>query len=343
MAGILDLINSDVLLGATATISTTSTFDNSKMIVADGGGLVRKAFSGINNFTYRIGSEDFGIYTYSPLNLDVTALTGTGTIDANVTDVAHTFPTPPTDFIERYWTVNKQASITTIDYNLTATYDQSDVVGTESNLLNIKFSGATGEINGPTNILDNTINFTAQNSFSDFTAANSAALPIELADLKAKNQNGNVSLDWVTNCEKGSDRFDVERSANGKDWAKLGDVKAKGYCSVASYYNFMDNNAANGVNYYRLKMLDADGKFSFSNVVNATIQNAKGNLSLSPNPAFDRVNLNISQNGKYNIFDATGKNIESGTLQGTQLNVNHLQSGIYFLKVNNETLRFVKQ
>jgi len=98
----------------------------------------------------------------------------------------------------------------------------------------------------------------------------SALLPVELISFKAQWSEDDGILTWVTASERNSDRFEVERSTDGIHFVKVGMVKSKGNSTEVLSYLFNDVDAgqlnADGL-YYRLKQIDFDGEFEYSQIV----------------------------------------------------------------------------
>lgn len=140
----------------------------------------------------------------------------------------------------------------------------------------------------------------------------SATLPVVLVQfLATKNLDATIKLSWATAQEINSSSFDVERSADKGSWEKIGSVKAKGYASTTSNYTFTDQFPLAGNGYYRLKMIDLDGKFEYSKVVFVTSDNISQPLVVYSNPFSDqirvKVNVDRSQNLTLVVSDIIGK------------------------------------
>ncbi|MEO6961984.1 MAG: T9SS type A sorting domain-containing protein [Puia sp.] len=140
----------------------------------------------------------------------------------------------------------------------------------------------------------------------------SATLPVVLVQfLATKNPDATIKLSWATAQEINSSSFDVERSADQGSWEKIGSVKAKGYASTTSNYTFTDQFPLAGNGYYRLKMIDLDGKFEYSKVVFVTSDNMRQPLVVYSNPFSDqirvKVNVDRSQNLTLVVSDIIGK------------------------------------
>lgn len=93
-------------------------------------------------------------------------------------------------------------------------------------------------------------------------------LPVTLVSFKATASGNNVILNWSTASEVNSAYFDVIRSNDGKNFSKIGQVKASGKAAI---YTFTDVNPLTGINYYQLVQVDKDGEFEKSAIVTATL------------------------------------------------------------------------
>ncbi|MBK7958341.1 MAG: hypothetical protein IPK03_09595 [Bacteroidetes bacterium] len=75
-------------------------------------------------------------------------------------------------------------------------------------------------------------------------------------------------LNWITSSEKNNEKFDIERSANGIDYAKIGEVKGSGNSIIQRKYRFDDLKLDDApIHYYRLKQVDFDGQFEYSKII----------------------------------------------------------------------------
>lgn len=192
-------------------------------------------------------------------------------------------------------------------------------------------------------------------SFSGFfisTGNIGTPLAIGLKDIAARNAGSSNIVDWNTATEDEGDYFEVERSLDAKLFSKIGVVAAR-YRTGGSY-QFTDEHPASGINYYRLKLMDAAGRSSYSKVVSAFVKSAGFVAEVFPNPAKDAVIVRASSapDGEttVTISDISGKMMLSAPLNGkeTTLNVRTLASGLYQLKVVKDgvvmqVVKFVKE
>ena len=92
------------------------------------------------------------------------------------------------------------------------------------------------------------------------------SLPIELVSFTAKMGAGKVDVDWITASEEQNDYFVVQRSQDGFNWEDIAFVNGANNSSVTLYYHEEDRSPYLGLSYYRLKQVDLNGAFSFSDV-----------------------------------------------------------------------------
>ena len=172
-------------------------------------------------------------------------------------------------------------------------------------------------------------------------------------DFVAKsNKNGNNDLSWSTASEKYNSHFDIERSANGRDWASIGSVKGHGTTAEKNIYKFTDDVPLSRVNYYRLKQVDFDDRFEYSAVISVNISTNSKGFSVFPNPVSDKLNIvssSLDTEGSIQVFDMKGTLIRTTQLINNQLIVSDLTNGLYQIRLIDrdgsitEIMRFVKQ
>ena len=177
-------------------------------------------------------------------------------------------------------------------------------------------------------------------------------LPVTLLQLSATRKSRGVQLNWSTSDETNFSHFTIQRSTDGKSFSDVAAVPSQG---TAHQYSYMDQSIPTGVVYYRLKMVDQDDKFLYSQIlrINAEIDES-GNVSIYPNPVSDALNVRVvsqtNQTVKINVFDEVGilirsfsRNIEQGVniipLDAQLLN----KRGLYiFQVVSNNGSRSVR-
>jgi hypothetical protein len=172
------------------------------------------------------------------------------------------------------------------------------------------------------------------------------ALPVTLVNFDARkdnntNEQSRSLISWRTATEVNSDYFEIQHSlTSGKSWHKVGVVSAKSESTVIVDYSYVDNNPSNGNNLYRLKMVDKDGTFAFSRIVNLNFENIP-ELIAYPNPVVsDKLyirQINSEESRKIEIFDINGNKMfqNDNGKNYTELDVKSYPAGLYMLHVTD--------
>jgi len=281
-SGFLSLGSNNLTLGASSSIS--GTFSATNMIVTNGSGELRKTFTGNGFFNFPVGDNTVTA-EYSPLNINLMASAySSAYVSVKVIDAKHPNNTSSTDFLSRYWTVG-QSGITGFSGPVSAYYLDSDVNGTESSIQEA-FYTSSWTLDGTVNAGFNFLNINV-NSVGDFTGGEASALPVELTSFASSVAGTTVQLNWATATEVDNYGFEVERSVDNVSFSKIGFVAGAGNSSVQKQYSYSDANLASGTYYYRLKQVDTDGSFEYSQVVKSEVVGTPTEFSLSqnyPNP-----------------------------------------------------------
>ncbi|MGI4865295.1 MAG: discoidin domain-containing protein [Janthinobacterium lividum] len=146
-------------------------------------------------------------------------------------------------------------------------------------------------------------------------------LPVTLTSFSATPQGTGVAVNWGTASEKNNAGFEVERSANGTDFAKLTTVAGTGTTQNSHTYSYLDAAPLSTISYYRLKQIDLDGTVAYSPVV--AVQPAATSiaaLSIYPNPTADRATVAwetpIAGAGRWYLTNNTGQVVHAEALSG---------------------------
>jgi hypothetical protein len=216
-----------------------------------------------------------------------------------------------------------------------------------------------GKATGPINISNNGRQYSLWFKSFNYSTPVIQTLPVDLVSFNASlNGPDKVILNWATSLEKNSSHFVIERSFDGKSFDDAGLVFSNENSSATETYSFTDNipSANSGLIYYRLKMVDMDNSFKYSDVVVVRIQkDQQFTLLAFPNPAISELRVTIPDSWQnktvaYSIYSLSGSlvkfKINSNAGQTESLNIADLPSGSYIIRTTNgnqnATQKFMK-
>ena len=211
----------------------------------------------------------------------------------------------------------------------------------------------TGLATTYSNVNANYVDFSIA-GFSEFWlhgSTSSSPLPVELVNFQANCAGeGKVEVTWATASEHNSATFTVEKSRDGINWTVLSTVAGAGNSTQMINYSVMDNNAASGVNYYRLTQTDFDGASETFNIASANCgdNSPLTTVKVYPNPSagdfyIDFTSEEITGASVITITDARGMAVYTQNVTVTKgSNVFHIENmeaapGMYYIQVSNGT------
>jgi hypothetical protein len=176
-------------------------------------------------------------------------------------------------------------------------------------------------------------------------------LPLKLISFTAERKTGISYLQWVTDNEKGADRFDIQRSYDGITFTTIGHTAARNSSRQEQYF-YEDRTPLQGIAYYRIKPVDIDGKFSYTRIIAVTENQFSNNSFLVLNPAKSVITV-FNKSGydgpfDYRLFNAAGQLVLKGnvnmTINGSAvLPVSSQSAGVYVLELSNNRTQFRKK
>jgi hypothetical protein len=350
------------------------------------GKMKRTLTSGTSDFLFHIGTPN----GYSPVNIRNTGTTGDFTVGVvdNFTGFT-TFTSPITSALslKNRFTIeasNPASVIGLLRLGWTATDEGSSFNRAQALALQ-KFAGGTwaADANVTTSTVSGTgLGLSPQNTTATLTpspvdpyvvsiapttspvgvidlngnytlAQDISVLPLNLLSFTGKlNEfSKEVELKWITTNEVNTKNFEVLESKDGQSFSVVGTVSAKNTAGIHNY-SFTVNNNLSGVLYYKLKQVDQDGKFQFSNVI--AVEKNSNLLSVYPNPAEDNLTVTIPEGNTASsiaIYALDGRMVYSKSLSANEItsniNISALNTGIYtlVLQKGKESLsqKFIKK
>jgi len=173
-------------------------------------------------------------------------------------------------------------------------------------------------------------------------------VPVTFEKVAANRKGPGVQVSWTTSTEINNDRFEVERSINGRDWSVIATVKGRGYSNTLTTYDIYDAKPEIGRNLYRIRQLDTDGRSSYSITVSVQVKAEGTTVSLLNNPVGNHITLDFLSETKSNIrarlVDMSGR-LVSNKVMAIQSGAQRLQmdipagtsSGLHVLQLTNES------
>ena len=176
---------------------------------------------------------------------------------------------------------------------------------------------------------------------------NTVSLPVELIDFEAtKVEEQAVDLTWTTTAEVNNDKFVIEkRLQTEEEFEAIGEIKGAGTVSTAQSYEFRDNGLMTRKVFYRLKQIDFNGAFEYSEVLEVEFSfPGQKRYLLYPNPAKDIVTIesldDVEEAHSFEITDARGKLLMKGEIEAgkglERVDISKLADGYYFVKVKDK-------
>ncbi|MBC7696449.1 MAG: T9SS type A sorting domain-containing protein [Burkholderiales bacterium] len=161
------------------------------------------------------------------------------------------------------------------------------------------------------------------------------------------NENEEINLEWATETEQNNDYFELQKSSDGYNWSVLATKDGKGNSISKTVYNHVDQNTLTGITYYRLKQVDFNLSYIYSNIISIDLSKEKEQITnVRPNPTKDLIYCDVSAKTKGNILIEiinytgevvfeTAKTIEVGH-NSLNLDLMNVNNGVYLLKVKLE-------
>jgi hypothetical protein len=207
-------------------------------------------------------------------------------------------------------------------------------------------------------ITANWVSKTGIDSLNMFTLASnvSHSLPVQFISFSGLLLNNGVQLNWSTLTEINSKSFEVEKAYDGSNFSRIGTVAAAGNSNSVRTYSLQDGAAFIAPAYYRLKLINKDGSFSYSSIILISKGNINNSfVSVYPNPTYGKVQLRFTSNSigsaQLQISNASGVLFTNKTvevLKGINTvddDISRLPQGIYYFKllgIDTKTIQVIK-
>jgi len=244
-------------------------------------------------------------------------------------------------------------------FNMQCTYDYTnfpDAINNENTLLMYardENSDLSWFNNGSTlNTIANTLTNNSESIRLEYVIAlNNGSLPITLSTFTVKlNPQNSIEINWKTESEINNDYFNVEHSIDGQNWNSIQIIKSAKNSSSTLNYSVIDYRPnLSVVNYYRLKQVDFDGKYTYSKIRKIKVLN-NSSITIFPNPTNNNITINGSKSElcEIIILNTLGENVTHLTRQintnktSLIIDLSNLTSGVFFVKTSTKITKIIK-
>jgi hypothetical protein len=184
-----------------------------------------------------------------------------------------------------------------------------------------------------------------------FIMKGDVTLPVTLQSFTVKAVGTTALLQWVTASELNNDHFDIERSADGRTFTKIGRVQGNGTTSIRQDYQFTDAVPLSGHNYYRLAQVDIGGHITYSQTRLLSFNMQARVMQLFPNPAMSTLHILLPQAASgqdaIELYNLSGRkvlvqSVSAGTVQ-LDTDISTLAPGMYIVRYGDESVKVMKQ
>ena len=166
---------------------------------------------------------------------------------------------------------------------------------------------------------------------------NATPLPVAFKYFDVQSINNVSKITFVTASETNNDYFSIERSVDGRTFERLDDIKGAGSTTDEHQYTFIDDDPLPGINYYRVRQTDFDGRYNFSQV-KVVRHHIKDNIVVLPSSTDGDISIATDiDDYRVAVYNSAGQQVAAfANLSGHQwINIQTLRPGLYFIQVNN--------
>lgn len=162
-------------------------------------------------------------------------------------------------------------------------------------------------------------------------------LPVELTYFKGERDNNSIVLKWETASELNNMGFEIQRSVDGVNWSFIDWIDGHGTTLESQLYQYRDNYPLAKLNYYRLKQIDEDNEFDFSNVISIGLKSKNNpDFYVYPNPTDGQLflkNIHLDRVESIKLKNYIGETVSEFSINDSQFDLSQLSDGIYFLQL----------
>ena len=189
-------------------------------------------------------------------------------------------------------------------------------------------------------------NMAGCNSLMEVETACASVLPITYSiPLEATVKHNSTIITWSVATQINNDKYIIEHSVDGIVFSPIGEIDGDGTNTEESHYKYTHNNPSIGTNYYRIKQIDFDGKYNYSNIASVVYKGDVRKIEIYPNPATEEVTLSVTEVTEVRVVDMMGRMVitQTVTQENNRIDISELPKGIFIVIIGDKVQRFIKQ
>ena len=338
-SGVVTLGNYDLTVtgsltggGATAYINTGGT-----------GKLIR-SIATATQVTYPVGNV-----AYSPITLNFASGTfNSAYVSVRTDNTKHGSNISNTHYINRHWVVN-QTGITGFNCQVVCNYTNGDIPpgASEANIYCGKFNGSIWTLGNLADAANNTLTFSNNTSFSDFTGGELSAMPVSWLFFNCKPDKNHINLTWGVSEEPATGIYTIERSIDGRNWEAIGTKTPSGQSFTTTSYHFADLKPILQA-YYRIKHTENIQDIQYTELCFAQLkpeEKPKIKMDVTNNQIIVSLPTLSENTSTISLYDLCGRKLKSilATKTHGHITTSDLPSGIYELIIEHPGYRHAEK
>jgi hypothetical protein len=339
-SGLLAIANNTLTLDG----NISGTPGNSCYIATNGTGTLKKKFTGTGLFSFPIG-----VGAYAPISLDFSSGTfNSAYVSVRTDNTKHGSNISNTHYINRHWVVN-QTGITGFNCQVVCNYTNGDIPpgASEANIYCGKFNGSIWTLGNLADAANNTLTFSNNTSFSDFTGGELSAMPVSWLFFNCKPDKNHINLTWGVSEEPATGIYTIERSIDGRNWEAIGTKTPSGQSFTTTSYHFADLKPVLQA-YYRIKHTENLNDVQYSEMCFAQMkpeEKPKIKMDVTNNQIIVSLPTLSENTSTISLYDLCGRKLKSilATKTHGHITTSDLPSGIYELIIEHPGYRHAEK
>jgi hypothetical protein len=182
------------------------------------------------------------------------------------------------------------------------------------------------------------------NSSSKMVCIYDGVLPMTYHALNVVSKNNQCHIIWSVASQVNNEKYIIEHSNDERNFSIIGEIAGDGTNNETKHYEYIHTLPSIGINYYRIKQQDYDGKYSYSEIASVRYD-GDGETSIYPNPATSEVTISTTEPTSVQVMDVYGRLLVNRDISDRQntINLSELPTGILIFVVGDQRFKVLKE